>query len=385
MLQNSIQAAEDWYANFEELHVPDWTIKKWIRAGHAKQDWLKAKYDSVMASKEKIQLKFEEGDTRVLNKINKWNQVALDCRALVNTKDKCKFPPDRLHEIDELIDTVKYLDYVPEIKQVKQEFVKIKEWDGKIQALASTYPVDLVEMRTEIEKAKKVIPENYHTTFDYYLEQINTCEKWTSQADTLLESEEGKGSQEEALKLIKQVEDDREGDMKLINLDLYARVKAFAFSKIFELNDLEMRNKRTAKEFIKHIKKSLPKDLRIDTALVENELQVADLARRVKNYEMRRLDFEATFAEAQQLLGCEGTRPLPFIVPKKINEVWQDYLTKHTKIEAEIQSILTAGPLPKIETLNPLLAQLKKLKIRGETQKELQVMADDHSFVAEIW
>ena len=86
--------------------------------------------------------------------------------------------------------------------------------------------------------------------------------------------------------------------MKLINLDLYARVKAFAFSKIFELNDLEMRNKRTAKEFIKHIKKSLPKDLRIDTALVENELQVADLARRVKNYEMRRLDFEATFAEA---------------------------------------------------------------------------------------
>ena len=159
-----------------------------------------------------------------------------------------------------------------QIKQVKQEFVTIKEWDGKIQALAGTYPVDLVEMRSEIEKAKKVIPENYHTTFEYYLEQIKTCESWTSQAEALLESEHGQGSQEEALKLIKQVEDDPEGDMKLINLDLYARVKAFAFSKIFELNDLEMRNKRTAKEFIKHIKKSLPKDLRIDTALVENEL-----------------------------------------------------------------------------------------------------------------
>ena len=53
----------------------------------------------------------------------------------------------------------------------------------------------------------------------------------------------------------------------------------------------------TAREFIKHIKRGIPKELRIDTSLVEDELKIADIARRVKNFEVRRLDFEATVEE----------------------------------------------------------------------------------------
>ena len=69
-----------------------------------------------MAMKAEIRLKFEEGDTRVLNKIHKWNQVALDCRALVNQKEKCIFTAERLHEIGDLIKFYKFLDKVPEVK-----------------------------------------------------------------------------------------------------------------------------------------------------------------------------------------------------------------------------------------------------------------------------
>ena len=87
-------------------------------------------------------------------------------------------------------------------------------------------------MRAMIEKAKEVIAQNYHVTFDYYLEQIKTCETWCTKAEKLLSD---KGTQAEALELIEKVMVDPEGDMKLIDLDLYARVKAYAFAKIFEL------------------------------------------------------------------------------------------------------------------------------------------------------
>ena len=93
----------------------------------------------------------------MLNKIHKWNQVALDCRALVNNKEKCTFKSERLEEIDECIKFYKFLDKVPEIAQVKEAFIKIKEWDAKILALTQTYPVDLVHMRAEIVKAKEEI------------------------------------------------------------------------------------------------------------------------------------------------------------------------------------------------------------------------------------
>lgn len=55
----------------------------------------------------------------------------------------------------------------------------------------------------------------------------------------------------------------------------------------------------SALDFIKHIKQSLPKDLSIETTLVEAELQIADVARRVKNFETRKLDFEVNVNEAR--------------------------------------------------------------------------------------
>ena len=177
-LEKAVNDAEAWYRLFEPLHVPDWQIKKWIIAGHKSQDDLKAKYDVVMAKKIEIKLKFQEGDTRVLNKIHKWNQIALDCRALVNPQTKITFTAARLHELDELINWIKRLVLVPEIKKVQDEFVKIKRWDAQIMAYKQMFPVDLKLMRAEINKAKKEIPKNYHVTFDYYLEQIETCEQW---------------------------------------------------------------------------------------------------------------------------------------------------------------------------------------------------------------
>lgn len=123
-------------------------------------------------------------------------------------------------------------------------------------------------MRAEIEKSKAEIAENYHVTFDYYLEQINICENWCKEAEALIES---KGSQDEALRLINKILEDPEGDMKLVDMDLFGRVKAYAFSKIFDMCLLD-KTKKSAREFIKHVKRSLPKDLPIPPALIEHEL-----------------------------------------------------------------------------------------------------------------
>ena len=58
-------------------------IKKRIIAGHESQDDLKSKYEEVKARKVEIKLKIEDPETKMLNKINRWNSIALDCRALV--------------------------------------------------------------------------------------------------------------------------------------------------------------------------------------------------------------------------------------------------------------------------------------------------------------
>ena len=92
--------------------------------------------------------------------------------------------------------------------------------------------------------------------------------------------------------------------MKLINIDLYARVKAYAFAMLFKVAKADFaaakpENQRTAKIFLQYISDSLPQDLAIDGSLVEVELQIADLARRVKNFDQRRLDFEMTFDETR--------------------------------------------------------------------------------------
>ena len=79
--------------------------------------------------------------------------------------------------------------------------------------------------------AKKEIAVNYHVTFNYYLEQISKCDNWCKEAESLLESN---GTQAKALELITTVENDPEGDMKLIDVCLYERVKAHCFSKIFD-------------------------------------------------------------------------------------------------------------------------------------------------------
>ena len=88
-----------------------------------------------------------------------------------------------------------------------------------------------------------------------------------------------------------------EGDMKLIDSDLHARIKAYLFQKIFEQTSTKENQKDSARDFIKHLKTNMPKDMSIDTSLVTKELQVADLARRVKNWETRSLDFEASLEE----------------------------------------------------------------------------------------
>ena len=82
----------------------------------------------------------------MLNKIQKWNGLAIDCRNLTNTKVKSNFTALRLHEMDEMInmetpslkmrtDTmswVKRLILVPEVKKVSEEFVRIKRFDALV-------------------------------------------------------------------------------------------------------------------------------------------------------------------------------------------------------------------------------------------------------------
>ena len=77
---------EAWYLDFEKLNVTGPNLIKLITDGHESQDELKAKYDALIAQKTELRLKFEDGgqEARVLNKIQKWNQVAIDCRKLVS-------------------------------------------------------------------------------------------------------------------------------------------------------------------------------------------------------------------------------------------------------------------------------------------------------------
>ena len=100
-----------------------------------------------MTKKAQIKLKFEEGDTRVLNKIYLWNQCAIDCRALVNKAVKSNLPAARLYEIDDIIQRTKHLNKVEEVKLVEEQFEKIKVWDVQIQALTTSYPLDLNVMK----------------------------------------------------------------------------------------------------------------------------------------------------------------------------------------------------------------------------------------------
>ena len=50
-----------------------------------------------------------------------------------------------------------------------------------------------------------------------------------------------------------------------------------------------------------------------------------------------------------------------------------------------MDSILNAGPKPQIELLIPLLEKLKGLKVKSQMIEILQSMANDHSFVADLW
>ena len=127
----------------------------------------------------------------------------------------------------------------------------------------------------------------------------------------------------------------------------------------------------SARDFIKHIKKSLPKDLRIETTLVEDELKIADIARRVKNFETRKLDFEMSAIEAKQLIGLDGAEPLPFLVNENLQKAFKTRLDQYLEVKEKIQAILNVDGKPRIEDLNPLLAKLKTMKVKGDVQSEL--------------
>lgn len=105
-LQNSLKEVEQWYSEFKVINLSSAEIIKRITDGHKSQDELKEQYDALMKKKDELKIKFDDGgsETRVLNKINKWNQVALDCRQLVSDESADhKFTPERLHELDEMI------------------------------------------------------------------------------------------------------------------------------------------------------------------------------------------------------------------------------------------------------------------------------------------
>ena len=106
---------------------------------------------------------------------------------------------------------------------------------------------------------------------------------------------------------------DRDPDLRLVDVDLHGKVKAYFFMKIFEVSTQSDVDKPSASDFIKYINKNiLPNDLNIDTSLVKVELQTIDLAKKVRNYEQQKRQFEASLEEANSLIGTPGSQSLPF-------------------------------------------------------------------------
>ena len=102
-LQAQVKEAEDWYTKYEEIHLSDLKLKQLFQAGPSSQDELKNKFDRVMARKAEIKLKLEEPETRCLNKLQKWINIFMDCRSLLNFCQKCTLPPERMYELEEFI------------------------------------------------------------------------------------------------------------------------------------------------------------------------------------------------------------------------------------------------------------------------------------------
>jgi len=53
-------------------------------------------------------------------------------------------------------------------------------------------------------------------------------------------------------------------------------------------------------------------------------LEIADLARRVKNFEVRKLPFELSMSEAKTILGEQGSPELPFLVSDQIKSLFKE-------------------------------------------------------------
>ena len=81
-----------------------------------------------------------------------------------------------------------------------------------------------------------------------------------------------------------------------------------------------------SRDFIKYVKKNLPKQMDIDAGLVKKELEILDLAKRVSNYESRKTEFEVSLEEARLISGTQedASYNIPFQVPEKLRNLFRN-------------------------------------------------------------
>ena len=85
----------------------------------------------------------------------------VDCRILLNTEEKSNLNPERMGEIEQMINTTKGLTEVKLFREVHEEFLKVLKWDEQIHKLGGEIPVDLSQMKKLIENAKEEVGVNF--------------------------------------------------------------------------------------------------------------------------------------------------------------------------------------------------------------------------------
>ena len=94
------------------------------------------------------------------------------------------------------------------------EFEKAQYREDKIHELGNQQPVDLMQMKKEIESAMTDLAPQFKQKFEGFQSQVDICLKWTDEAHKFVK--EG-GNKETGIKLLTEIDDDLEGDLILLD------------------------------------------------------------------------------------------------------------------------------------------------------------------------
>lgn len=200
--------------------------------------------------------------------------------------------------------------------------------------------------------------------------------------------------------MIKQVVEDQLYEQKLVHIDqsLLVKIQISSYKKLFRVSS--QKPKLSAGDFFhfakKHIptdlykgnfvkREHIPEDLEEAKPEIEKESEILKLARKIEVLETRQCQSEMSIEEARQLIGEEGSDPIPFYVSEKLRMSIKEQLDEFLQVEQEAKTMLMDDEKPTIEKITDLLNKFKKLKIATPLQDTLQSMQDDHRLVTSQW